>query len=101
MLLVSLTFCSSDQSLLLFKFKIFVLNILLHCTIITFYCVWFSNRTEGTALSCAAAQGHDMIVQYLLSSGASTLGGYHPENFKVVKLTFTNIHCLKLIIVLR
>ena len=26
MLLVSLTFCSSDQSLLLFKFKIFVLN---------------------------------------------------------------------------
>ena len=43
----------------------------------------YSNLTEGTALSCAAANGHDTVVQYLLNNGASTAGGYHKNNLKV------------------
>jgi len=39
--------------------------------------VSFSNLTEGTALSCAAANGHEQIVQYLLQNDVSTSGGYH------------------------
>ena len=61
--------------------------ILLHWALCNNFLLWFSNQTEGTALSCAAAQGHDMIVQYLLSNGASTLGGYG-EKLEVVQETF-------------
>jgi len=46
--------------------------------------VSFSNLTEGTALSCAAANGHEMIVQYLLHNDVSTSGGYHESGLKVI-----------------
>lgn len=45
--------------------------------------VSFSNLTEGTALSCAAANGHDVIVQYLLHNSVSTSGGYYKSDLKV------------------
>ena len=48
-----------------------------------------SNLTEGTALSCAAANGHDMIVQYLLSNNALIAGGYH--SLKVTNQTHVTI----------
>jgi len=33
-----------------------------------------SNHKEGLPLSCAAANGHQVLVSYLLSSGASLTG---------------------------
>jgi len=42
--------------------------------------VSFSNHTEGTALSCAAANGHEMIVQYLLNNDVLTSGCYYESD---------------------
>jgi len=35
---------------------------------------FYSNHKEGPPLSCAAANGHQVLVLYLLSSGASLTG---------------------------
>jgi len=50
--------------------------------------VSFSNHTEGTALSCAAANGHEMIVQYLLHNDVKTSGGYHECDCDLKVTTF-------------
>ena len=52
----------------------------------------FSNLTEGTALSCAAANGHEMIVEYLLHNDVSTSGGYHKSGLKVTTFIFAVNH---------
>jgi len=52
-------------------------------TLVPFWVIFYSNSTEGTALACAAANGHEQIVSYLINNGASTSGGYYKNEFMV------------------
>jgi len=49
---------------------------------------WSHLVTTLKALSCAAANGHEMIVQYLLHKDVSTSGGYHKCNCDLKVTTF-------------